>query len=259
MPFEKLIKRNVKRYGWRPDLPDRRDHFFRVSPQILAALPAKVDLRSNCPPVGDQGELGSCTAFAVAAAIMFEQQKRRAEVIDSSRLFIYYNSRVIDDTESQDVGATIRDAVKSVTKAGAPLNELWPYEIAKFAEKPPDEAYTDGEKRQAVRYQRVRQDLNQIRGTLAMGFPIVFGFSVFESFASETVAKSGIVPWPKSKEKNIGGHASLIVGYDDSVKRVSFENSYGVEWGNAGFGEMPYNYVLDDNMSADFWAITLTE
>src|ERR1700681_1590601 len=101
--------------GWLPDLPDARDFMYAAPLKVLQALPPSVDLRSGCPPVYDQGQLGSCTANAIAAAIEFDQRKQKlTQKFSPSRLFIYYNERVLEGTISVDGGAMLRDAIKSV-------------------------------------------------------------------------------------------------------------------------------------------------
>ncbi len=251
-------KRVVKRYGWVPDLPDYRDLIYRAPVRRLRALPPKVDLRRVCPPVYDQGDLGSCTANAIGAALEFDQMKQRiAEVFPPSRLFVYYNERAIEGTIDDDSGAMIRDGIKSVAKQGAPHETLWPYVIPKFRQKPPTKAYRDAAKHPAVLYQRVVPVLPQLKGCLAAGFPFVFGFSVYESFESDVVARTGRAPLPKRGEKQLGGHAVLAVGYDGPKRRFLVRNSWGTEWGMRGYFTMPFEYLLDSNLSDDFWMITL--
>src|SRR5208283_609384 len=131
-------------YGWVHDLPDARDYAYAAPlNRFPQGLPTSVDLRPDCPPVYDQGQLGSCTANGIAGAIEFDQLKQANKEFTPSRLFIYYNERVIEGTVSQDSGAQIRDGVKSVAKLGAPPETDWPYDVAKFADKPPLTAYQD--------------------------------------------------------------------------------------------------------------------
>src|SRR5208283_5132068 len=101
------MEHKIKRYGWVPDLPDHRDHMYAAPGEVVSQLPSQVDLRNQCPPVYDQGELGSCTANAIAAAMEFERIKQNLPDFLPSRLFIYYNERVIEGTVNSDGGAQI--------------------------------------------------------------------------------------------------------------------------------------------------------
>jgi C1A family cysteine protease len=253
-----LSKRKIKRYGWVPDIPDHRDYLYAAPAPHLAKLPPKVDLRAQCPPVYDQGQLGSCTGNAIAGAIQFDRRKQKAKPdFVPSRLFIYYNERVIEGTVVSDSGAQIRDGIKSVAKLGDCPESEWPYDIAKFAVKPGADCYRDAVAYKAVQYQRVAQSLSQMKGCLASGYPFVFGFSVYEGFESAQVAKTGTVNLPTASEKNLGGHAVLAVGYDDKQQRFIVRNSWGSGWGMKGYFTMPYAYLADENLAADFWTIRL--
>jgi C1A family cysteine protease len=252
--------RSHRWYGWIPDLPDQRDRRYAAPLTQLEPLPASVDLRPLCPPVYDQGQLGSCTANAIAGALEFDQIKQALDdVFAPSRLFIYYNERVIENTVDEDAGAMIRDGIKSVAKQGAPHEKLWPYAIAKFRTKPSAPSYKDAAKHPAVLYQRVTQDAAEFRGCLASGYPFVFGFAVYESFESAQVAKSGHVGVPSPNERMIGGHAVLCVGYDDSRNWFIMRNSWGDNWGMKGYFTMPYVYLEDPNLADDFWTIRLVQ
>jgi C1A family cysteine protease len=254
------IRRRTKRYGWIPDLPDRRDRIFAAPAATLRALPPRVDLRPQNPPIYDQGQLGSCTAQAIAAALQFDQAKQRqADVFTPSRLFIYYNERATLGTIDEDSGAMLRDGIKSVAKQGGPHEKLWPHVISRFRQKPDRAAYTDGALHEAILYQRLRQAVDQLKGCLADGYPFVFGFSVYESFESADVANTGDVPLPDPGESLLGGHAVVAVGYDDPRRRFIVRNSWGTSWGMSGYFTMPYEYLLDGGLSDDFWTIKLVE
>ncbi len=253
-------RRKIKRYGWIPDLPDRRDRIFAAPPATLQALPPRVDLRNACPPVYDQGQLGSCTAQAIAAALQFDQAKQaERDVFTPSRLFIYYNERAIEGTVDDDSGAMLRDGIKSVAKQGAPHESLWPHVIARFRHKPSAAAYRDGRKHEAVLYERLVPVAEQLKGCLAAGYPFAFGFSVYESFESAAVARTGEVPMPGRDESLLGGHAVVAVGYDEPRRRFFVRNSWGTSWGRAGYFTMPYDYLIDQHLSDDFWTIKLVE
>ena len=241
-------------YGWLPDIPDHRDHLYGAVRKIPKTLPAKVDLRPLCSAVEDQQELGSCTANALAGALEFLMRKDKVTFADMSRLFIYYNERVIEHTVKTDAGAMIRDGIKTLARQGACTEKKWPYDIARFATKPPKTCYTEALDYQILAYARINT-LDEMRACLADGFPFVFGFSVYDSFESQQVAKSGVVNMPGAGEKMLGGHAVLAVGYDDAAKRVIVRNSWGPNWGKKGYFTMPYAYVADRNLSDDFWTI----
>jgi C1A family cysteine protease len=248
------------RYGWVHDLPDQRDHLYAAPVTVLAALPRRADLRPLCPPVYDQGQLGSCTANAIAAAIQFDQMKQElAEVFTPSRLFIYYNERAMEHTVDSDSGAQIRDGIKSVGKQGDCPEPEWPYVIARFKTKPPARCYLHAVKHKAVLYQRLTPIANQLKGCLASGYPFVFGFTVYESFDTERVATTGKVDMPGPNEQVVGGHAVMAVGYDDVRQRFIVRNSWGAGWGQKGSFTMPYAYLTDRNLADDFWTIRLVE
>ena len=253
------MQTSVQRYGWIPDLPDQRDLLYAAPIPVVMALPPQVDLRPNCPPVYDQGQIGSCTANAIGAAFETEQIKQGLSDFVPSRLFIYYNERDLEGTVASDSGAQIRDGMKVVNHLGAPPETDWPYDIAKFQTKPPQSAYDDGLKNQVTVYRRVLRDLNQMKGCLASGYPFVFGFSVYESFEGAEVAKTGIVPMPSPGEQLVGGHAVLAVGYDDGQSRFIVRNSWGSSWGMAGYFTMPYDYLTRRNLASDFWTIRMVE
>jgi C1A family cysteine protease len=226
----------------------------------LLALPTKFDLTNICPGVYDQGQLGSCTANAIAGAIEFEQIKQDLKpFFTPSRLFIYYNERAMEGTVDSDSGAQIRDGIKSVSKQGDCPETEWPYDISKFKTKPPAKCYKDALKYKVVLYQRLIQNLNQMKGCLASGYPFVFGFSVYESFEGPQVAKTGVVPMPAQGEQQLGGHAVMAVGYDDASQRFNVRNSWGTGWGIKGYFTIPYAYLTQASLASDFWTIRLVK
>ncbi len=261
-PEDPLLKLPIRRpsehgaYGWQRDLPDSRDFLFAAPLlQFPQGLPPSIDLRSKCPPVYNQGQLGCCTGNAIAAAIEFDQMKQRNPAFVPSRLFIYYNERVIEHTVATDSGAQVRDGIKSVAKLGAPPEADWPYDIAKFADRPPANAYAAAKKDLVSSYSRVSQNMVQMQGCLAASYPFVLGFTVYESFEGPAVAKTGVVNMPGSGEKVVGGHCVLAVGYNSTARTFLIRNSWGAGWGMKGYFTLPFEYLLDSELSSDFWTI----
>jgi len=246
------VKRHA--FGTHPDIPDHRDHKFRVAARFKTALPPAVDLRAFFPPVYDQGKLNSCSANAIAAAIWFDEIKEEApEPLSPSRLFIYYNERVQEDIAARNVPVSLRDGYKSVAKNGVCHERQWPYREERFAATPPARCYRAARSHRVIRYLRLRRELLHFEACLAEGYPFTMGISVYESFKKRAVARSGIVPMPHRREKHLGGHALLVVGYDRRRRRFLVRNSWGARWGLGGYCLMPYPYLLNPNLAWDFW------
>jgi len=244
-----------KKYGWKPDKADMRDRNFIAS--IKSKLSRIFTLKDKMPPILDQGELGSCTANGIANALLYCELR---EVINDSkprsRLFIYYNERAKEGTIDVDSGAAIRDGIKCVSSIGACFEETWPYNITLFTEKPPAEAYEEAKLHPAVQYERVSQSEQELKQALNTGFPVVFGFNVYETIEGEQVKKTGIIPLPRPGDSKLGGHCVLLSGYDDSKRLFQIQNSWGESWGDGGFGYMSYDYLTNPSFASDFWRIT---
>ena len=246
-------------YGWKRDPLDPRDFQGSLTLEEQAiTLPTSVDLRPKMPPVYDQGQLGSCTANAIAGALEYQEWRQSEATGTPSRLFIYYNERVMEGTVNEDAGAIIRDGIKSVATQGAPNETDWPYNISKFKQKPPAQAYTDALQHLAIKYARPYRTSYYLRLALANKHPIIFGFLVYESFESAQVTDTGWVPFPNVyTEQILGGHAVLAVGYLHHNNHLYFivRNSWGKNWGDAGYCYMPAGMLLDTDISSDFWDI----
>ena len=245
-------------YNHRRDPVDERDHKFHLKlPQIEAkALPTHVDLRTSgfIPPVLDQSSLGSCTANATSNALRFLLKKEKLQDWSPSRLFIYYYSRLIEGTVSEDSGCVIRDVMKEVATYGACSESNWPYDVEKFTLHPPSSAVRAAQTHiKNFQYMSVNQDLITIKNALVQGLPVIFGMDVYSSFESDAVAQSGIVPMPNvTTETLLGGHCQAIYGFDDSTQRFTVMNSWSANWGDKGFSYIPYAYILSSHAS-DFW------
>ncbi len=262
------MERAVSRYGWVPDLPDARDHIYAAPRLGLISPPPRVDLREQMPAVYDQGRIGSCTANAIGAAFEFDLVRQQLADFTPSRLFIYYNERVMERHVGFDSGAQIRDGIKSVATLGVCPETEWPYDDtppltdggpwppqSAAGQRPTESCYTDAKKSVAVSYHRIVRNVDQFKGCLAAGYPFVFGFAVYEGFESAEVAHSGEVRLPTPDEPLIGGHAVLAVGYDDETQRFLVRNSWGTRWGKNGYFTMPYSYLTERGLASDFWTI----
>ena len=212
----------------------------------------------------DQGKLGSCTANAISYAYAFDEIKQsNTEVFLPSRLFIYYNERMMEGTVYEDAGAEIRDGIKSINKYGVCDEHHWIYDPIQFTVKPPQEIYTEAKLAKAVSYAAIdftddktpEDRINHLKRSLMSGFPFIFGFTVYESFETKEVASTGMVPMPKENEKILGGHAVCAIGCDDTKQCFIVKNSWGPNWGINGYFYMPYKYVADSNLAEDFWVI----
>lgn len=248
------------KYGLRPDPPDNRDKVMMCSP-YRGTLPTYVDLRSIMPPVYNQGELGSCTANAIGAALdCLHKVSQKSDFFTPSRLFIYYNERVIEGTIFEDVGASIRTGMKSVNRDGACRESTWEYDINKFAIRPHDAAYAEAMDFQSILYTRVPIASIMMKSVLASGYPVICGIQLYSSFESDFVARTGYVPMPNVfTEQHLGGHAVCIVGYDDKLQCFIVRNSWGENWGIKGHFYLPYAFVDNVNLTADAWTIKSAE
>ena len=247
----------IKRFGWVRDIPDQRDLRYKPPPKLARALPARVDLTAGFLGVYNQGELGSCTANAIAGALQFlEEKEGEAQPMMPSRLFIYYNERALEGTVASDSGAQIRDGIKTVAKRGYCAESMWPYDIRRFAVKPSDSCYRAAQKDRVSQYLRLdHESAAPLMTCLASGYPFVFGFSVYESFEAPRVAETGVVNLPRIGERVLGGHAVVAVGYDQKTSRFTVRNSWGARWGRNGYFTMPFDYLTNAFLSADFWTI----
>ena len=258
--------------GWRRQLPDHRDLVYAASAHVMAKLPPHVDLRSSMPPIWDQGELGSCTAHGVGALMQFMHMKERhADAARRpSRLMLYWLAREMEGAVNEDTGAEIRDVVKAAVRwgtafeGGGSATDEWPYDIAKYRERPPQRAFTAASKFEALEYRAPLQVSQQLRAVLAGSLPFTFGVTLYSSFESEEVARTGIVPMPHPQEAPMGGHCMVAVGYDDTgtigpARHFLVRNSWSKKWGVGGHCWMPYEYLLRQDLAADFWVISRVE
>lgn len=276
-------------YNLKHDQVDTRDYLFssllNIHPDVK--LPTKIDLRPNCPQIYDQGQEGSCTANAgVAARVMLS---KKADLL-LSRQFLYRKERELEGTVTEDSGASMRDICDALYKFGVCEEQLMPYIEENLFDVPSTEAITNAAKYKVKSYSRVN-NIDEIKQSLALKQqPVLLGMTVFESMETESVAKSGVLPMPKTDEQQLGGHAVLVVGYCDTngleilkgelteiEEKVSdffgkkkpapkpaptpkgigyliLRNSWGEDWGQKGYFLMPYDYV-NKGYAYDFWSL----
>lgn len=245
---------SLYKYGYVPDHADQRDlKFSLATPDDLSHIKPEVDLSNYILNIKDQGQLGSCTGNAETSAVEFERAKKGLSNILLSRLQLYYDERNLEGTILEDAGANIRDGIKSLTKLGVAKEELWPYDITKFADKPTPNVYQDAKNNTVNIYRRVSINARSVKAALSAGYAVIAGISVYESFEGEDVSKTGIVPMPKASEQLLGGHCVLIVGYKNGKFKVL--NSWGSAWGDKGYFYLDEAYVGNSDLTSDLWII----
>lgn len=248
---------NNPKYGCKPDTSDHRDKImqFAGGKTSLLDLPVRVDLREFCSVVENQYQVGSCTANSVVGALEFlDKRDGSDDVEDLSRLFVYYNTRVMENTVEIDQGATLRNTIKALVDIGTCREDMWPYIPERFSTKPTDECYEYAKKHVVTEYQRILSFQDMVR-CLASGLPFVFGFQVYSEFEGATVAKTGVLNLPGPTEVCHGGHAVMAVGYDMELGHVLVRNSWGENWGQGGYFTMPFSYISNPNLAWDMWCV----
>lgn len=245
---EPVRSRFGRKYAWKRDIPDQRDQVF--STPLNVTLPKYVDISAKSGVIEDQGSIGSCTAHALGTCLEYVTTKNR----DLSRLFIYWMERYLEGDVNEDSGAMIRTGAKVCFKYGAPLEPIWPYRVQVFKQQPNAQAYKEATLHKAKSYTYIN-GLIGMKVCLAQGFPFAIGFTVYESFESDEVAHTGIVPLPEGGEAMLGGHAVAVVGYDDLKKAFLVRNSWGKGWGLSGFFWAPYSYFGNPQLASDAWTL----
>lgn len=288
--------------GWRPDLPNHKDYDettdsvptrLKGYPNVLSIkeitkrlglgperlesikLNQKIDLREGCSPIEDQEALGSCTAHAGVGLLEYYERRRYRKHIDASRLFLYKATRNLLGWTG-DTGAYMRTTMAAMALFGVPPEEYWEYNITDFDEEPSAFCYSFGQNYQALQYYRLDKPgisreslLHSIKVRLKHKLPMAFGFTVFSSI--EQAGDTGMIPLPCPRDRVIGGHAVMAVGYNDkleihnenceeasTVGALIIRNSWGTEWGDNGYGYLPYEYILY-RLAIDWWSLIKAE
>jgi C1A family cysteine protease len=250
-----------RKFGWLPDDPDDRDLLFSTAP-IPQKQYTPVDLRPNCPPVADQKNLGSCSAFGAIGLVQYVRKVQKfKDLWQPSALFTYYTTRELHNTVQHDSGASVRNALKSVIKNGVIQESSWPYIVEKFAEKPPRNVYMRALNYQALSYRRLTDcSLTEMLECLDQGYPFIFGLKIYGSFVY--CKKDGIIPMPKpSSEMWFGGHCIMCVGWKiiNSKRHFIIQNSWSDKWGDKGYCYIPEDYITAKTYASDFWMIRIME
>jgi C1A family cysteine protease len=225
-------------------------------------IPDIKDMEHRMAPVFDQGQLGSCTGNAFVGALEYLENKKHnftygtSDFIGLSRLFVYYNERLLEGTLTQDAGAQIHDGIKALSSYGVCKEDLFPYDITQYRNKPSDAAYAEAKSRIITNFANVSINENSFITALANSLPIVFGIMIYESFESDEVARTGLVPMPTPTEQCLGGHAVLVSGYNRTTRLLKVRNSWGADWGDNGYFYLPFDYVFTANLAADAWVIS---
>ncbi len=284
--------------GWLPDYPDFRDltvEHDAISTRLQrlgqndsikkmlsktvskkTASPKKVNLISWFSPIEDQGNLGSCTANAGVGLVEYFERRAFGKHVDASRLFLYKATRNLMK-EKGDTGAFLRSAMGALVLFGIPPEEYWPYNVSSFDKEPTAFCYAFAQNYQSLSYYRLdppgtpaNQLLTQIKTNLAAGLPSMFGFTVYSSI-NQASNNDGKIPYPTKGEKIEGGHAIVVAGYDDTMKIKNdtigstettgaflIRNSWGTDWGQNGYGWLPYEYVIQ-GLADDWWSLLKNE
>jgi C1A family cysteine protease len=288
-----------KGMGWLHELPDFRDYNIhtemdevtparkakgvRKSVKTMAAelgipkakaLPPNVDLTAWFSPVEDQGSIGSCTANAGVALLEYFEKRAFNNYIDASRLFLYKTTRNLMNW-SGDTGAYLRTTMEALTLFGVCPEKYFPYRVRSFDAEPTAFCYSFAQNYQSISYFRhdppgtePEQLLQSLKKWLATGVPAMFGFTCYSSL--DQANADGKIPFPTKGEKDAGGHAMVVAGYDNdmiiqnrtdgSTTKGAFliRNSWGTTWGRKGYGWLPYEYVLR-GLAVDWWSLLKAE
>ena len=242
-------------YNYKFQSKDPRDYIYKLQPQTNP-LPNNYYLVKTmlvCP-ILNQLNLGSCVSHATYVMLYIMS----GGVITPSRLQLYLCTREMDGSSlSQDTGATVRGAMKAILNYSACTESIWPYVVSNFSQLSPRSAFTNTYNIQNFVYTAVIQDVSHITQVLSNNTPIILGINVYSSFESESANKTGIIPMPNiKKEKLLGGHCIVLIGYDTPKKLFAFQNSWGPSWGNNGYGYLPFNYVINKSLASDLTIIS---
>ncbi|MEB3293003.1 MAG: C1 family peptidase [Synechococcales bacterium] len=244
---------------------------IRIAPLFDLLPPESPDYFGESVP--DQNLLqsgqNSCTAHAAIALMNYFYGKVSQEPIQFSSRFLYRMTRQLARRNGKlaDTGASLRDTMKAMQLFGVPPEEYWLWEETSPEEEPPPFCYAYAQKFQATHYFRldrpeikdVRAEMKpetllaQIKVVLAAKFPIMFGIKITAETLGN-VDSEGKIPYETFNNQSDVGHAMVAVGYDDSKNAIKVRNSWGAEWGDRGYGWLPYEYILQ-KQTTSWWSM----
>lgn len=235
--------------GYR-DVHDKRDRRFEAS---IRQLPRRADLSRFCGAVYNQYRTQSCGPSALASALTLDANQRDEQLAPPSRLFMYYNARVLTNTQATDSGTTIRDVIKAFAHDGACSERQWPFLKRDITKRPARACYRDAEMF-PIDYHRIPQHVDDLRAALAQGHAFIFGIQAYVQPFTDA-AKSGKLRLPRKSDMLAGGHALIAVGYDSAKNSVLARNSLGRDYARDGFFWVPDAYFTDPDLTYDFWTV----
>jgi C1A family cysteine protease len=241
-----------RRFGALRDVHDVRDRLYRAS-RRSEPVPLQVDLREWAGPIKDQGEEGSCTGHAFSSAREWIARKHEKSSPILSPQCLYVEELIADGSFPHDEGAMPRTACQVLTAKGCCETALYPYVAGTFT------APTAAQAQNALKYKTGAYHrivtLSDFLGCLADAtpWPVTVGFTVYESFMSQEVEDTGVMPIPQSGEQEQGGHEVLCLGYDMTRQLALMQNSWGDGWGQRGYFWMPFRVI--QSAETDLWMV----
>jgi C1A family cysteine protease len=245
-------------HGYKRGYHDPRDLPFSAHPAPAGRTPLPKTATTRTiykPPIRNQLSIGSCTANAgcAAAGFLYHVETKKADP-RFSRLDLYAITRELEGTPlTEDSGASVRDVFKAMARFGVCLEHTWPYIETRFDVQPSRLAMAEARHHKAITYLRC-QSLTDIKQSIADGFPVIGGFTCYESIDSDATSQTGDIYLPQPGEPVVGGHCVMFDSFDDVTSYLGFQNSWGPEWGTGGYGRLPYGYVTG-GYAEDFWTI----
>lgn len=253
-------------FGWKPDLPDIHDKYYQFDKVELAPDTdsdsdldsdiensfriSRVDLRDQFPPVYDQANLHCSVPCSVLSVWRFFCNKTQSESDPPSRIHLHQLTSLID---SNDKSLSIKNCLHVLEKVGVVSEE-----VIGFGEYPEvDEHFSGIESKppKLIKYRRVEQNKEQFKRALDAGYPIIFGLSLYSSALTDGTRKTGVIKMPTKSDQVVGGMCMVLVGYDNEQKMWIVRNNWGGDWGERGYGYIPFNYLTNPQLAQNFWVI----